>query len=242
MESNKIFPRLFLVNLLLHLFLHFVRIHFTDLSFYLGLTLGIGLTKQLVVILALVILLKAKHRLPTYKWVVAGLILGWVGDLFLFLFDNTVILFSVEEIPLFFLLGLGFFLLGHIFYVVAFLKDILSTGSFAKVGGVKWVQILGVFSYASLVFYMLRNDLGDMRLPVVFYIVTISLMLLFAGWRPKAGVSFKPLLQGAFLFVLSDSILAFEIFKPFWDFSPILVMLTYGLAQYKIAKGYAGKD
>lgn len=243
---------LFFINLLTHLLFHYLRtiLNESDTEYYTLITISIGITKMLVVILALGIILFSPHKTQNRKWIIWGLILGWIGDLFLFLFDNIRVFLELDEekylnYNFLFLFGLGAFLLGHVSYVVGFWKDqgVNTDRLNSKITPLK-LTISGflIAIYALLIFSILKPYLGEMLLPVVFYIATISAMLLFALKRPVKLKNYRLIVIGALLFVASDSILAFELFKPFWDFSPILVMLTYGMAQYIIATGYALGD
>ena len=64
-------------------------------------------------------------------------------------------------------------------------------------------------------------------------------MLLIAlnRFRKVSAASFAWITAGAFFFVASDSILAWNKFFRELDHSHLLIMLTYGLAQYGITKG-----
>ncbi|MEO5787784.1 lysoplasmalogenase [Gelidibacter sp.] len=93
--------------------------------------------------------------------------------------------------------------------------------------------------YAFGLFYLLKNNLGDLLIPVVFYILVILLMIISAFLRQKkvSQKSFIFVFIGAILFVISDSILALNKFYMPLPFSSISIMLTYGLAQFFIVLG-----
>jgi uncharacterized membrane protein YhhN len=74
---------------------------------------------------------------------------------------------------------------------------------------------------------------------VIVYAIAISLMGIAAAFRfgrtfPR---SFYAVVAGAFLFIASDSLLAFNRFVRPLDGAEWMVMLTYGLAQVLIAGG-----
>jgi uncharacterized membrane protein YhhN len=86
---------------------------------------------------------------------------------------------------------------------------------------------------------LLLPYLGDMKLPVMIYGLVISYMLMMAMnmlfiKNKKAG---QWMVTGASLFVLSDSMLAINKFYQPFEAASVLIMLTYGLAQFFIVEG-----
>jgi uncharacterized membrane protein YhhN len=92
---------------------------------------------------------------------------------------------------------------------------------------------------AGLVSY-LYNDLGEMKIPVISYAFVILLMLSGAINRIEKvnRKSFCLVLAGAILFVLSDSSIAINKFSRPFEYSSLVIMLTYITAQYLIVTGY----
>ncbi len=159
------------------------------------------------------------------NWVLAALFFSWVGD---------VLLMFVPKNEIFFLLGLSAFLLAHICYIIFFHKIKL----LEKITGRAWL-LLPVVVYYGLLIYLLSPHLLEMKLPVQIYGLVISFMFMLALHmlfivNKKAGVL---MMVGALLFVLSDSILAINKFYHPFKIAGVLIMLTYGLAQYFIVKG-----
>lgn len=76
-----------------------------------------------------------------------------------------------------------------------------------------------------------------MRVPVYIYIGAISLMTFMASGRTATSGSFGLVLSGAVLFMLSDSIIALDVFKEKVDHAPVWIMSTYGLGQFMIITG-----
>lgn len=242
---------IFALNLVLHLVLHFIRATHADASEDLYLTIGIGLTKLCVVIFAIRILIKSKEQAKNFLWIYWGLILGWFGDLFLFMMDNFVPLFgyqlSYSIVPeFFFLAGLASFLAGHILYVLGFVRD-------RKMGieeGMKTVPIRSVIVvstlialYGAVVYHFLYPHIpSELKIPVFAYLVVIASMFVAAYARPFKLLNRKVLIFGALFFILSDTVLAFTMFTYQGDYNSIFIMLTYGLAQLLIASGYAAGD
>jgi uncharacterized membrane protein YhhN len=156
-----------------------------------------------------------------YHWVLAGLVLGLVGDVCLAMKGKRA-----------FRAGLISFLLGHIMYVVAFVGltrpvDWLVPGHLLIV-----VVSLGVF-------WWLRPHLGSMLVPVCFYIVVISVMVA-AAWvafmNPElAPPGAKALFLGALCFYASDIFVARDRFVKSQFLNRLLGLPLYYSGQFLIA-------
>lgn len=159
----------------------------------------------------------------------AGIFFSWVGD---------VCLMFQELDELWFLLGLGAFLLAHIMYAIAATRTYLISHEIALLKSRGWV-LVAVCGYSYYFFHLLRDHLGSMIGPVIVYTLAISAMLLLVLNRyGKVGPrSFWFMASGAVLFVASDSILAWNKFVNHVPHSHLLIMGTYGLAQWGIAMG-----
>lgn len=157
--------------------------------------------------------------------IVAALLASWAGDVFL-LFD------SIDS--LYFMLGLGSFLLAHIFYCIYF------AGGYRKIAWTLRVCILLLVAiYGGLLLYILSPYLGKLVWPVRVYALVISLMLLLAlyvhvSYRNRASML---LALGACFFIISDSVLAINKFYAAFPFAGVAVMSTYGIAQVFIVSG-----
>lgn len=150
--------------------------------------------------------------------IVAGLLFSLAGDIFLMLPQDR------------FMAGLVAFLLAHLCYIAAF---------GAQVG---WPLLsiwgLPVVVFAISIYRLLTPHLGKLRLPVLVYMVIISLMAWLAitlfVQRREAWALWAAM--GAILFVVSDSTLAINRFrKPFWS-AQLIVLGTYYVAQWLIAQ------
>ena len=162
------------------------------------------------------------------KRIFAGLVFGLFGDVFL-MYDYVD--------PYFFMLGLTSFLIGHLLYISAFYLDYKWAPSIEK----KYTRIaIGVFGVFCVAFYLfLRPYLGDMKIPVLIYAFVISLMAIMATNRKSRvnTISFNLIFYGAILFLISDSVLAYNKFVSPVRFAGIWIMATYMLAQYCITIG-----
>lgn len=162
---------------------------------------------------------------PLKGWVVGALLLSWLGD--------VLLLFESRD-SLYFILGLSAFLLAHVAYIIFFNR-------LRRVEGIALQPLLflPVLVYYIGLISLLYSHLGAMKLPVVVYGAVISAMLATAlHLKSLRGSAAGPLfLLGAALFVLSDSLLAVNKFLEPFTGAGLLIMLTYGLAQFFIVRG-----
>ena len=166
----------------------------------------------LMPVLLLIYLSEAKfHQIKLDLFFILGLIFSFLGDFFLLLKSG-------------FLLGLGSFLLAHIFYIISFKKRSLNRVS---VG----VFVALLLYLASLIAFLFPR-LNEMKIPVIIYGIIISTMLYFSIKTQE-----KLLIVGALFFVISDSVLSVNLFVSSSLLLNLLVMITYVLAQVLLVKG-----
>jgi uncharacterized membrane protein YhhN len=178
-----------------------------------------------VLILAVLIL---SDKTAGRKKIVGALFFAFLGDVFLLFQDKTT---------MFFILGLSYFLVTHIFYITYFIQKNKHEPSPLK----KYPYlILLIALYTVSLLYFLIPRLGDLKIPVAIYACVISAMLYFSlGLPDRIGKMTRYFfIGGAFCFVISDSLLAIDKFYMPFYFAAILVMLTYCFAQYLIVKGF----
>jgi uncharacterized membrane protein YhhN len=162
------------------------------------------------------------HANPGYYYLLLiGLIFCLGGDVFLAMPQEKA-----------FLLGLVSFLLGHVFYVVCFFY-------LADIGQWTWVGCLVGLLVSGVVFIWLRPHLGSMLMPVIAYIVVITVMVVGA-WTVlgDSGLNYSGRLLvfiGAVSFYLSDLFVARDRFMK-TEFSNRLIGLPmYYLGQFLLA-------
>lgn len=155
---------------------------------------------------------------------VLALVCGFMGDVFLMGGD-------------FFLsAGLEAFLVGHLFYIIAFLETV----SIRKINPVVLLAVLIYAAYGVWFYKKISGNLGKMKIPAMIYLICILLMSFssllrsaefseFAFWFPFTGSLF---------FILSDSLLSLEIFRSHKKGRGIAVMATYIMAQSLIVAGF----
>lgn len=145
---------------------------------------------------------------------------------------GDILLMFVDQSQNFFMFGLISFLLAHIFYCYIFL-----TNRNSKKNPMGLILVLLI--YAIGLFYLMKDGLQDLLIPVIIYMLFILLMTVtaFLRYRTPASNSYMLVLVGAILFVVSDSILALNKFYMPFGFASFSIMLTYALAQYFIVLG-----
>jgi len=158
---------------------------------------------------------------------IQALVMSTLGDILL--------LFS-EINELFFISGLISFLIAHVIYIRLFLRKLNSSISYPWVFGSLFV--IGIYLYYFL--STMWGNLNTMKIPVTIYALVISTML-FVVLQLVASKSLRKkeiVLLGAFLFVVSDSLLAWNMFYQEIAHGSFWVMSTYLFAQLFIALGW----
>ncbi len=168
---------------------------------------------------------------PTYSRllpVFLALVLSWAGDVFL-------------QMEGFFIPGLASFLIAHIAYIYYFLN--IKSDKKGIVQHQPWM-IGVVLLYVIGFLWLLFPHLGALKIPVMLYAFTIGTMLLAAvNTRYKlSDTTSQYFIRGAISFVLSDSLLAYNLFVSKYLVLSFLIMLTYCAAQYWIVRGVLSQD
>jgi len=164
----------------------------------------------------------------TKKWLLFALLFSWIGD--------CILLFA-DKGELYFIFGLIAFLIAHILFIRLFFRQ-KSEKKHLK-NPLFWIGFIGVIFYLKSMLSVLLPTLGDLKVPVSFYAMTISIMLIIAlkgafNWETKSKYI---VLLGAFFFVTSDSILAINKFHSPIPLASFWIMLTYLIAQFSITYG-----
>ncbi|TWF44460.1 putative membrane protein YhhN [Chitinophaga polysaccharea] len=192
------------------------------------------LSKPLLMLLLIVYVLYVPVKIPRdYRIpLLLALFFSSIGD--------DLLLFSSLFLP-----GLGSFLLAHVMYIIFFLKIRYSN---PPVPSCKYPLI---FLHAAIIIFFilyLAPHLGNLAIPVIIYALTISVMVqsVLHAFHFRRQPAAWYCLIGALLFMFSDSLIAVGKFvHPLWG-GDILVMLTYGIAQWGLVIGsteyFAGKN
>jgi uncharacterized membrane protein YhhN len=164
------------------------------------------------------------------KLIQFGLFFSWIGDIAL-MFD--------EKIEILFVVGLAAFLIAHLGYSYAFIKNIKDSSQNLSVGtaflyGAPFALFTGFF------FYYIKDGLpADLFVPVLAYTVVISIMGITSAWRRGhvASNTYNWILIGAILFILSDCVIAVNKFVVDFENDAILNMFLYLSGQFMITIG-----
>lgn len=158
------------------------------------------------------------QRMPSYK-----------SRMHLLLLTGLIIsMFADALIELTFVLGLATFLIGHLCYAGGFLER--WTFSWLRLGTVIPLALYASWYSTTLVEALQLNNHDALILPVIAYVIVISFMLLTSIMTGNKWAAI-----GSFLFVISDSILAWNMFVSTIPHGSDWVMCTYYSAQLFIA-------
>ncbi len=153
----------------------------------------------LVIAMALLSLLEPGWNRIYTLGVLLGLLFSLGGDIALMFKDNRRA----------FLLGLAFFLVAHIVYTLVFTL-------LGQPVSWDWLSAVVLLAAGALVFRLLLPNLGSMKVPVIVYILVISLMV-HQALTAFSSPLFSPVQAwmvaiGALLFYFSDLVLALNRF------------------------------
>ena len=163
---------------------------------------------------------------------VIALILGWIGD---------VLLINIAK-SINFKLGLAAFLLGHIFYIIAFVQLLGFFGS-GGTGGKLNIPSLLIFvppaAVLGAVVFRLIKPTKEMYIPVIVYMIVLLAMSLlgFQVFLFSGGTAGLLVLSGCFNFMVSDTMLAYYTFRKLKLTGAVLIMVFYIAAQAEIVLG-----
>lgn len=144
------------------------------------------------------------------------------------LFASSMGDFVLELEPPIWIGGMAAFGLAHLFYALAFLQRLRSEGR-AAVG--PFLATLSIIISAGMLVWFLPG-MRDLLAPGLGYHAVITLMVALA-LLSRAPLAAR---VGAVLFLLSDAVIALELYKGFGPFGP-LNWLLYAPAQALIAWG-----
>ena len=130
-----------------------------------------------------------------------------------------------------FRLGLAAFLAAHLAYVPLFLS-VRTELSFVQFG----LTFALLAALISLVLVRIWPGLGDLKVPVLAYMAVIAAMGLSASQLPP---DYALAMAGAVLFILSDTVLALELFAiPGRKWTPPVIWFSYIAAQTLIGMAF----
>lgn len=152
-----------------------------------------------------------------------ALLLSWIGDLALMYQGDTM----------YFMIGIGFFLLAQVTYII-----VLSKSSYGKL---KFdpIKVLPFVIYGIGLFQFLLPNAGDFQIPIFVYGIVIMVMVSTARLREGSStqLSYRLAIYGSMLFVISDSLIAVNKFYMEIPLAGFMIMITYVAAQLLLVKG-----
>lgn len=165
---------------------------------------------------------------PRYRrWMAAGMVASLAGDVFLMLPQDA------------FVAGLVSFLLAHLCFIVALLGD----SRFAE----RPLGMLACVAYGALNLWALWPSLPDaLHVPVVVYVLVLAAMGGQAVVRARRhamdelAASAQWSMAGALIFMLSDTLLAWDRFRFVIPMSGMWVLATYYAALWCLARSVRG--
>lgn len=194
----------------------------------------IVLLKPLIMLLIFVwvLLRRIEQKTNNFDYFLFGTVFAWLGDIFLL---------GTEDV--YFMLGLGSFLLMQVFYIISFYQLSISPNIGLRLF---YVGIWAVMNW------LIRSGVEDLAIPVLLYSSVLCIMAFSAAEikikRPVDSPLLKAALQnssfrlaaGSLLFLISDGLIALTKFGvvPASSLSQAAVMVTYIVAQGFIAHGY----
>jgi uncharacterized membrane protein YhhN len=180
------------------------------------------ITKSTVSLLFVITALLQSHPVPAYfHYLFVGLIFCLIGDVFLALPHERA-----------FRAGLVAFLVGHIFYIFSFssliqIRHWISAGLFI------------IFGLSALIFLWLRLHLKAMLIPVLLYILVITVMASGAWtvfWKSSFPIYGRTLiLVGSYCFYISDLFVARNKFIKEQYRNRLLGLPLYYTGQFMLA-------
>ena len=183
---------------------------------------GLLCAKTILSLLFILAVIVQPHPIPRYFYLLlAGLIMCMGGDVFLALPQEKM-----------FLSGLVSFLLGHLFYILAFY-------SVAGINTWTWIGLVTVFVMSAWIYSWLRPYLGSMNIPVLLYIIIISIMV-SGAWTVLGHLDLTRtgrimVFIGALSFYFSDVFVARDRFIGQQFLNRLLGLPLYYAGQFLLA-------
>lgn len=128
--------------------------------------------------------------------------------------------------------GLAAFLIGHLLYMTGFFSR--WKFSVIRFACIVPIAVYSFFIGKELIAALQLNGQESLIIPVLAYITVISFMLWSAIMTGNLWA-----IAGSILFVISDSILSWNMFVSDISYSDVLIMTTYYSAQFLIARSIA---
>jgi uncharacterized membrane protein YhhN len=193
-----------------------------------GVALNISLLQVIfkpMIILSLIVLyyFSAKKK---NSWYLIALVFSFMGDVLLMDKNNL------------FLYGIASFLITQLLFVYIIVKQIEQSSTKDKL-----FATIPFLIYFLILISTLKTSLGEFLIPVIVYGIAISIFgsISLLNYLVNKTKNSQILVYGAVLFIASDSMIALHKFHEPRKYYPVIIMVTYVLAQYLIYKFIIGK-
>ena len=161
----------------------------------------------------------------------AGLFFSLIGD--------VALMFTARD-EFFFLIGLAFFLIAQLCYLIAFSLNIADAQAPWQGMLMPLLCCLPVLAFAYWYSGVLMPRVDtDISMAVWAYLFVITSMFCVAAfrWQRTYKRSWYLVLLGALFFIASDALLSYDRFIDPLPHGPLLILSTYAVAQVLIATG-----
>lgn len=183
----------------------------------------------------------------TYRTMMAAFFFSWMGDVSLMLTPETVTdthFLFIPKSKYMFLAGVGSFLIAQLFFIKTYRFDVQS-GSRKQT--LSWFWFAPLYLYWMVMVYILapavyhNPEKSAATIPVVVYAFILIGMCATAlnRYGYVARSSFWLVFGGASIFVISDSLIAFNylVFAQPMSMAGVWIFGTYALAEIMMAEG-----
>jgi len=159
-----------------------------------------------------------------------------------FVFSLIADMVLIPDGEIFFLAGLGIFLVAHIMYIIAFIIPPTSGDPYVPVNLFRFIPfaVVGLSIPSYLAYHMISKGTA------LFLVVAVLIycgVLSFMGWRTAARIGYPTetrssqimALVGVMFFMFSDAVIAFNMFYTRVPLAQVWILPTYWIAQTLIA-------
>ena len=169
------------------------------------------------------------HKSSENRMLWGGVFFSWLGDIFL-----------IPDDALFFLVGVGGFWIAQLCYcrlMMGRFKNSLKRALQKPTTAVPAVLLLG---YLGAVLWVMRPQLEQLFWPIAAYASTLAMTVFLATLLVIEHPTQQKmaLLLGAALFMISDSMIAFDAFYFAQPIFTYWIMVTYIPAQFLLVRGF----
>jgi uncharacterized membrane protein YhhN len=164
---------------------------------------------------------------PAHPIIIIAMLCAFLGDFFLMWYEKRT----------YFLSGLLSFFVMQILYI-AFINNNQLAGSILSVPNI--IMACMYLLLGTIIFSLLVKHLSNLMIPVIFYILlllSVSYFCFLNVMEHKTEIAFVQY-AGSLLFLISDTLLAFDSFRKPIRFGGIYIMISYIVAQLFLLAGF----